>query len=88
MCSATGYPATGHTVKYTVGSPLIVSQKLAAGEAFDVMVQSAPAMADLAKLNGLKGDTRVAVGRGGIGMTVHPNAAVPDIATAEGPETG
>jgi molybdate transport system substrate-binding protein len=75
--------ATGHTVRYTVGSPLIVSQKLAAGEAFDVVVQSAPAMADLAKLNGLKGDTRVAVGRGGIGMAVHPNAAVPDIATAE-----
>src|SRR5215470_11464852 len=46
--------ATGHTVKYTVGSPLVVSQKLAAGEAFDVVVQSAPAMADFAKLNGLK----------------------------------
>jgi molybdate transport system substrate-binding protein len=76
--------ATGHTVKYTVGSPLVVSQKLASGEAFDVVVQSAPAMADLAKLSGLKPDTRVPVGRGGIGMAVHPGAAAPDISTAAG----
>jgi molybdate transport system substrate-binding protein len=75
--------ATGHTVKYTVGSPLVVSQKLAAGEAFDVVVQSAPAMADLAKLDGLKPETRVPVARGGIGIAVHPNAAVPDVSTAD-----
>src|SRR5947209_3856026 len=65
--------ATGHSVKYTVGSPLMVSQKLAAGEAFDVVVQSAPAMDELTKLNGLKPDSRAAVARGGIGMAVHPN---------------
>jgi molybdate transport system substrate-binding protein len=75
--------ASGHTVKYTVGSPLVVSQKLAAGEGFDVVVQSAPAMAALAKLAGLKPDSRVPVARGGIGVAVHPNAAVPDISTAD-----
>jgi molybdate transport system substrate-binding protein len=75
--------ATGHTVKYTVGSPLIVSQKLAAGEAFDVVVQSAPAMADLAKLGGLKPTTLAPVARGGIGLAVHPDAAAPDISTAD-----
>lgn len=75
--------ATGHTVKYTVGSPAVVSQKLAAGEAFDVVVQSAPAMADLAKINGLKPETRIPVSRGGIGMAAHPNAAAPDISTAD-----
>jgi molybdate transport system substrate-binding protein len=75
--------ATGHTVKYTAGSPAAVSQKLAAGEAFDVVVQSAPAMDDLAKANGLKPETRQRVGRGGIGMAVHPTAAAPDISTPD-----
>jgi molybdate transport system substrate-binding protein len=74
--------ASGNTVNYTVGSPLVVSQKLAAGEVFDVVVQSAPAMDDYAKLGGLKADTRVKVARGGIGMAVAPNATPPDIATA------
>jgi molybdate transport system substrate-binding protein len=74
--------ATGNTVNYTVGSPLGVSQKLAAGEVFDVVVQSAPAMDDYAKNGGLKADTRVGVARGGIGMAVAPDATAPDIATA------
>jgi molybdate transport system substrate-binding protein len=75
--------ATGHKVTYTVGSPAIVSKRLAAGEAFDVVVQSAPAMADFAKLNGLRGETRKPVARGGIGMAVHANAKAPDISTAD-----
>jgi molybdate transport system substrate-binding protein len=74
---------TGHKVTYTVGSPAMVSQKLAAGEAFDVAVQSAPAMAELAKINGLMPETRKPVGRGGIGMAVHPTATAPDISTAD-----
>src|ERR1700730_17476678 len=73
---------TGHTVKYTVGSPLIVSQKLAAGEAFDVVVQSVPAMDDFAKANGLKAETRTPVARGGIGMAINAGAAAPDFSNA------
>src|SRR3984957_15982268 len=74
---------TGHKVTYTAGSPAMVSQKLAAGEAFDVVVQSVPAMAELAKINGLKPETRKAVVRGGIGMAVSPTATAPDISTAD-----
>jgi molybdate transport system substrate-binding protein len=73
--------ATGNTVVYTVASPLAVSQKLAAGEVYDVVVQSARAMDDYAKLDGLNGATRTRVARGGIGMAVRPEAPVPDIAT-------
>ncbi len=73
--------ASGNTVNYTVGSPLVVSQKLAAGEVFDVVVESAPAMDDYAKLGGLKDDTRMGVARGGIGMAVSKEATPPDIAT-------
>ena len=74
---------TGHKVTYTAGSPAMVSQKLAAGEAFDVVVQSGAAMAELAKINGLKPETRKPVVRGGIGMAVGPNATAPDISTAD-----
>src|SRR5580658_3194066 len=74
---------TGHKVTYTAGSPAMVSQKLAAGEPFDVVVQSVPAMAELAKINGLKPETRKPVVRGGIGMAVGPNAMAPDISTAD-----
>src|SRR3984893_1397808 len=49
---------TGHKVTYTAGAPAMVSQKLAAGEAFDVVVQSAPAIAELAQINGLNPQTR------------------------------
>jgi molybdate transport system substrate-binding protein len=74
---------TGNEVKYTVGSPLVVSQKLAAGEAFDVVVQSAPAMGDYAKIGGVKVETRVPVARGGIGMAIRQDAATPDISTVD-----
>jgi molybdate transport system substrate-binding protein len=73
---------TGNEVKFTVGSPPIVAQKLAA-EPFDVVVQSAPAMDDAAKNGALKADTRVPVARGGIGMAVRQGAAVPDVSTPE-----
>src|SRR5262249_43622300 len=66
-----------------VGSPPVVAQKLAAGEAFDVVVQSAPAMDDFARLDGIKAETRIAIARGGIAMAVHPDAAAPDLATAQ-----
>jgi molybdate transport system substrate-binding protein len=73
--------ATGDTVNYTVASPLIVSQKLAAGEVYDVVVQSAAAMDDYAKLGGLKAESRIKVARGGIGMAVRQEVLPPDITT-------
>jgi molybdate transport system substrate-binding protein len=74
---------TGHKVTYTSTSPAMVTQKLAAGEAFDVVVQSAPAMAELAKNNGLQPETRKPAGRGGIGMAVNPSSPAPDISSAD-----
>jgi molybdate transport system substrate-binding protein len=74
---------TGHQVTYVATSPAMVSQKLAAGEAFDVVVQSVPAMDELAKINGLKPETRKPVVRGGIGMAVAPTATAPDISNAD-----
>jgi molybdate transport system substrate-binding protein len=75
--------ATGNTVSYTVGSPLVVSQKLAAGEIYDVVMQSAPAMDDYAKLGGFKLENRAKVVRGGIGMAMSKDATPPDISTPD-----
>ena len=74
--------ATGTEVKLTVGSPPVVAQK-AVSEAFDVVVQSAPAMDDAAKAGALKADSRIAVARGGIGMAVRQGATMPDVSTPE-----
>jgi len=74
---------TGNQVKYTVGSPLTVAKRLADGEVFDVVVQSAPAMDDYAKLGGVNGETRINVARGGIGMAMRKDATAPDISTPD-----
>ena len=74
---------TGNQVKYAVGSPLIVSKRLADAEVFDVIVQSAPAMDNYAKLGGVNVDTRVRVARGGIGMAIRKDAIPPDISTLD-----
>jgi molybdate transport system substrate-binding protein len=73
---------TGNHVNYTAGAPAAVSQR-AASEQFDVVVQSKPAMDDLAKANGLKPETRIPVTRGGIGMAVKQGAKAPDISSPD-----
>ncbi len=74
---------TGNQVKYAVGSPVIVSKRLADGQVFDVVVQSAPAMDDYAKLGGVNVDTRVKVARGGRGVAIRKDAVPPDISTPD-----
>ncbi len=75
--------ATGNAVAYTVASPGAVSQKLASGEVYDVVVQSAPAMDDYAKLGGLDSESRIKAARGGIGMAVRQDATPPTISTPD-----
>jgi molybdate transport system substrate-binding protein len=74
--------ATGHKVIYTAGNPALVPKRIAS-EPFDVIVQSAPAMDEVDKAGGLRSGSRKPVSRGGIGMAVHPDAAAPDISTAD-----
>jgi molybdate transport system substrate-binding protein len=73
---------TGHKVKYTAGSPLMVPEKLKA-EVFDVVVQSVPAMDDYEKAGGIKAGTRVPVVRGGIGVAIRESATAPDLWSAD-----
>jgi len=74
--------STGHKVTYVAGSPAVLPKRIAA-ESFDVIVQSVPAMDDVAKAGGLKAGSRKAVARGGIGLAVAANAAAPDISTPD-----
>jgi molybdate transport system substrate-binding protein len=72
--------ATGHKVNYVATSPALLPKRLAA-EPFDLVVQSVPAMNDVAGL--LKADSRRPVARGGIGLAVAANVPAPDISTAD-----
>jgi molybdate transport system substrate-binding protein len=74
--------ATGHKVTYVATSPAILPKRLA-GEPFDLVVQSVPAMDDAAKAGLLNAGSRKPVSRGGIGLAVNAKAAAPDISTAD-----
>lgn len=74
--------ATGHKVIYVAGSPAVLPKRIAS-EPFDVIVQSVPAMDDVAQAGGLQAGSRKPVARGGIGMAVQATAAAPDISSAD-----
>jgi molybdate transport system substrate-binding protein len=73
---------TGNQVNFTSSSPPMVAQKIVS-EAYDVVVQSAPAMDDAVKAGALKAETRAPVARGGIGVAVRKVGTVPDISTPD-----
>jgi molybdate transport system substrate-binding protein len=64
--------------------PAIVRQRIFAGEPFDVVVQSVPAMEEAEKAGLLKSGSRTGLARGGIGVIVRKGAPVPDVSTVEG----
>lgn len=75
---------SGTAVVVTSGPPSAVREKILAGEQFDVVVQSVPAMAETAQSGALAAGSRLALARGGIGVVVRAGAPVPDISTVEG----
>jgi molybdate transport system substrate-binding protein len=75
---------SGIAVVVTSGPPSAVRQRIAAGEAFDVVVQSTPAMAETEQSSALRAGSRAALARGGIGVVVRAGGPVPDVSTVEG----
>ncbi|MDQ6917316.1 MAG: substrate-binding domain-containing protein [Pseudomonadota bacterium] len=63
-------------------TPQIV-QRLAAGEAFDIVIAPSDAIAQAAKDSKVAADTRVMVGRVGAGVVVRSGAPMPDIASVD-----
>lgn len=76
--------ATGHKVLFTPGNPVALPKQLAAGEVFDVVVQSDQAMDLIDKAGGLRPGSRKTVVRGGIALALHPQTPMPEVATVDG----
>jgi molybdate transport system substrate-binding protein len=75
--------ATGHTLVITPGTVGQVQQRLNAGEAADVIVLSAPALATLRDAGGLKPGSDIVLARIGIGVGARAGTPKPDISTPE-----
>jgi molybdate transport system substrate-binding protein len=73
--------AIGHTVTAQFGTSTSLTEKVNAGDAFDVAIMTREAMEGLAKAG--KVSARTPLGRSGIGIGSRSGAKKPDIATAE-----
>jgi molybdate transport system substrate-binding protein len=73
--------ATGHTFKFTVGSTGRLREIIASGEPADLIIASAPLMAELEKTGRMVPDSRVDIGRIGLGVVIRDGAAAPDVSS-------
>jgi molybdate transport system substrate-binding protein len=73
--------ATGHTFKFTVGSTGQLREIITSGEPADLIIASAPLMAELEKTGRMVPDSRVDIGRIGLGVVIRDGAAAPDVSS-------
>jgi molybdate transport system substrate-binding protein len=74
---------SGHDLKPQFATSPQIVQRLAAGEAFDILIAPPDVIAQAAKDGKVAADTRVIVGRVGAGVVVRNGAPAPDIASVE-----
>ncbi len=74
----------GTEVAVSSGPPAVVRQRITSGESFDVVVQSTPAMTEIAQSGALQAGSRTALARGGIGVVVRAGGPKPDVSTVDG----
>ncbi|MCC6775691.1 MAG: substrate-binding domain-containing protein [Hyphomicrobiales bacterium] len=75
--------ATGDTVDFTFGTIGGVRKRLSAGEKADVIMGTAPAIADMEQSGIIVAGTRRELGRTLTGICVRAGAPIPDISTPE-----
>jgi molybdate transport system substrate-binding protein len=75
---------TGTQVNLVFEIPAVLSQRLAKGEVFDALIQSAPAMDAVDRAGAIALGTRMKVARVGLGVVVKDSASTPDISTVDG----
>ena len=75
--------ATGGEVAFTFGTIGQVKKRLAGGESADVVIGTAPAIAELAQAGVLVAGSRTDLGRTFTGVCVRDGAPIPDISTPE-----
>ena len=74
---------TGHKFDFTVGPTGLLRDTIASGKPADLIIASAPLMAELEKTGKIARGSRVDIGRLGLGMVIRAGAPVPDISTPE-----
>src|SRR5262249_20184332 len=74
---------TGHTFKLTFGSTGHLREVIASGAPADLIIASAPLMAELENTGKIVAGSRADIGRVGMGVVVRDGAAAPDVATPE-----
>ncbi len=75
--------ATGHTVRVQNDTAGALARRVEAGEAFDVLVLTPGALADLARKGRVSSEPIVELAKVGIGVAVKEGAPMPDISSAE-----
>jgi len=74
---------TGHTFNFTIGPTGRLREVIASGEPADLIIASAPLMAELEKTGKMTPGSRVDIGRIGLGVVIREGAAAPDVSTPE-----
>jgi len=74
---------TGHKFEFKVGTTGQLRAIIASGEPADLIIASAPLMAELEKSEKMTPGSRADLGRVGIGVAVRDGASVPDLSTPE-----
>jgi molybdate transport system substrate-binding protein len=74
---------TGHKVVLTIGSPVVVMQKIKDGEVFDAVIVSEPAMHRLDQEGVVNPESRVPLAKTGMGVAVRAGTPLPDLSTPE-----
>jgi molybdate transport system substrate-binding protein len=75
--------ASGHTVTTIFTGTLDVQKRIAAGEAYDLIIMAGPAIDDFIKSGKIVAGSRVNIARSGVGVAVRAAAPKPDISTTE-----
>jgi molybdate transport system substrate-binding protein len=74
---------TGHRLVIQFNTAPQIAKRLAAGEAYDILVSPPAVIAEAARDGKALADTRVPVGRVGAGVIVRAGARAPDVSTTE-----
>jgi 4-carboxymuconolactone decarboxylase len=75
--------ATGQTMTPKFANSAELKRRIDNGEAFDVVVMTAPLVSDLMIAGKLAASSRVDIARAGVGMAIHPMATKPDISSLD-----
>jgi 4-carboxymuconolactone decarboxylase len=74
---------SGYTLRVRFDNSAALKSRIEKGEAFDVAVMTATAIADLAASGKVTAASRRDVARAGVGMAIHPQASKPDISSVD-----